>query len=862
MLILLLQVFCITAVNINTFCSDFQVFYNSLNANTAYSASKCTDIYSDNFVALYNSTDYTVSLSNLDISGVIDFYKIPMVDQMTNILLNSNKITGIVNMTLAVNLKSLDAADNIFSVLPTLSSSLISAVFNVPGVNTNLINTTYIPSLPPGITRFWIRYIGVSAPLPYLPLSLKDIDIEFNHLSGQIPDLSLYSSLNNFHAYGNSLTGTIPALPLSLLSIRISSNSIHGSIPAIPPNMINFIANGNQFSGNLPVFPNTMEMIMLNNNKLTGNVNLTLPNLQVLWISGNSFSGVLTVSSLKLGSSPAGYLGLAASNNFFINAFIVSTSTFFSTTNCTLDLNLFSLNDVADLNVRKCKFQLRTDGLPTIASTVYSSTSILSSSISSENNLESISTTNYHFEPSTTELVEESIDSSIPVAPNSETVVLSSIPIASISETVLLSSIPIASISETVLLSSIPIASISETLLLTSLSTDLRTLASSTSTDVGKTSCTPLQNTSSCGDVYEYMAADPDPISSVEFTHKIPSVIGTQNKSVLRRAPSSVLSSYSESVLYVTYSTFKQFSFNASATSTTLNSHDFENAVAHGPADKTLINPNLSERFAVIADEGFDASIIMGLIIGGLAIIVYILCLIFKNKPTIRQFSILLISFLLSGIFIACCGLVFNTRGFFWIRNICKESGMWMSTLSFIAYYLRIFFIIERPINGSLLTRFSNMKITWWISVLCVLFPTLIITLVSLLIYTNPYVTITFGCIRILVVLRFSMSVFLEESKLLPLKPSVLLLVFSCVDLFFTLPLEVTSEAIYGLLSMSCLLLYLLIVFSMVGWNKNVTGLQPTKIVSYLQTLSKNINPIFTRTRTEKRENESVASKQ
>ena len=279
------------------------------------------------------------------------------------------------------------------------------------------------------------------------------------------------------------------------------------------------------------------------------------------------------------------------------------------------------------------------------------------------------------------------------------------------------------------------------------------------------------------------------------------------------------------------------------------------------PNPRVFINPQLSERLIVLTTETLDASTIVGIIIAALTFGVYILCIIERKKTAIRQFSLLLVSLLLFGVMVASLGLWFNIPGFFWFRNIMKETGMWMATLSFIAYYTRIFLIIERPINSKLMSKIPNVAITWWIAVAFVLTPTIAILGASLLTIDNAFVPITFGCIRILILLKFAMSVFLEESKLLPFKPTVVLLVLSSVDLFLTLPLEITSEAVYGLVSMTALLLFLLFAFSTVGWKRNPVELQSTKMASQMNSISKHLGPLFSRTRNATVKNDSRASR-
>ncbi|MDX1994663.1 MAG: S8 family serine peptidase [bacterium] len=131
----------------------------------------------------------------------------------------------------------------------------------------------------------------ISGSIPPLPSTVITLDISFNNFSGNIRPLP--TSLVTFNARGNNLTGNIPTLPAALKSFDVGENRLNGSLPAaLPPTMTAFLADDNRsLSGALPALPNGLVELDLTGARLTGNIPTSLPSaLEVLRIPNTIFN--------------------------------------------------------------------------------------------------------------------------------------------------------------------------------------------------------------------------------------------------------------------------------------------------------------------------------------------------------------------------------------------------------------------------------------------------------------------------------------------------------------------------------------------------------------------------------------------
>jgi hypothetical protein len=136
-------------------------------------------------------------------------------------------------------------------------------------------------------------------------LSLVEVDVRFNRISGPIPEEVLnLTNLEVFSASVNQLSGPIPDFTglRKLKAIRLSDNSLTGSLPILSrqPDMKALDLSENQLVGSVP--SNFLAGIMsvqslfldLSNNMLTGIVpgNLTRFNDVTIYLRDNRFDGL------------------------------------------------------------------------------------------------------------------------------------------------------------------------------------------------------------------------------------------------------------------------------------------------------------------------------------------------------------------------------------------------------------------------------------------------------------------------------------------------------------------------------------------------------------------------------------------
>ncbi|KAK7300381.1 hypothetical protein RJT34_11225 [Clitoria ternatea] len=161
-----------------------------------------------------------------------------------------------------------------------------------------------------------LRNNHISGTLPDLSIfpSLKALDLSCNRLSGNIPEgISLLPELESLALYSNSLEGGIPESFFSLCALRslyLSNNSLNGELSVIiralsaGPSRFTLKVLGlgsNQITGTMPdmsIFP-SLEIINLSNNLLQGMIpeNIQFPSqLSILKMQFNNLQGIITES--------------------------------------------------------------------------------------------------------------------------------------------------------------------------------------------------------------------------------------------------------------------------------------------------------------------------------------------------------------------------------------------------------------------------------------------------------------------------------------------------------------------------------------------------------------------------------------
>eukprot|EP00834_Sanchytrium_tribonematis_P005904 NODE_392_length_8143_cov_0.403282.p2 type:complete len:475 gc:universal NODE_392_length_8143_cov_0.403282:5511-6935(+) len=145
--------------------------------------------------------------------------------------------------------------------------------------------------LPPNITFIEIRFnANLASQIPNnLPDSLTFIDFMGNKLYGPLP--TVYpSSLVQFRANSNYLTGPLPRFPDWIQSMTLSSNLLHGDIDHLPNSLTFFSANGCNFNGSIVSLPPNITFLSVSYSKLSGNIK-TMPSKIITYDVGFNLMG-------------------------------------------------------------------------------------------------------------------------------------------------------------------------------------------------------------------------------------------------------------------------------------------------------------------------------------------------------------------------------------------------------------------------------------------------------------------------------------------------------------------------------------------------------------------------------------------
>tara|TARA_B110000285_G_scaffold214820_1_gene260581 strand:+ start:2316 stop:3158 length:843 start_codon:yes stop_codon:yes gene_type:complete len=167
-----------------------------------------------------------------DNNDITDFILSDANDQLTDIILDGNKLTGSGNQYMPPNVEVIQLSLNTLDEPLTDLSSFTQLRYIDCSFNFNM---------------------GGSPPL--LPTSIIVCDLISSGMSGNIPSLNGLINLERFRLTYNSLTGTIP--------------SVSGS-----PLLTNFQLHNNQLTGDIPDFSNCINMFIfdIDGNQLTGYV--------------------------------------------------------------------------------------------------------------------------------------------------------------------------------------------------------------------------------------------------------------------------------------------------------------------------------------------------------------------------------------------------------------------------------------------------------------------------------------------------------------------------------------------------------------------------------------------------------------
>lgn len=126
------------------------------------------------------------------------------------------------------------------------------------------------------------------------------ISLANNNLVGTIPSsISNLTSLTQFHAYSNSLSGSIPSLAsnTALQLLDLHNNQLTGSVPSLTTNtnLLQFLVGTNQLTGSIPsLATNTsLSLFDVRDNQLTGSIPSLTTNtsLEYVYFDRNKLTG-------------------------------------------------------------------------------------------------------------------------------------------------------------------------------------------------------------------------------------------------------------------------------------------------------------------------------------------------------------------------------------------------------------------------------------------------------------------------------------------------------------------------------------------------------------------------------------------
>ena len=82
-------------------------------------------------------------------------------------------------------------------------------------------------------------------------------------LKGTINSTAVPSQLQYMNMSSNVLTGSVPKIPLTVISLDLSYNQLGGLLPVLPASIVYFNVNRNQIVSSIPVLPSTLTHLYL-----------------------------------------------------------------------------------------------------------------------------------------------------------------------------------------------------------------------------------------------------------------------------------------------------------------------------------------------------------------------------------------------------------------------------------------------------------------------------------------------------------------------------------------------------------------------------------------------------------------------
>ena len=273
-----------------------------------------------NLIAFYNATNghewnnnsgWKEGADSTNCDPCNGWYGVKCQDaRVTTIELRENNLYGKIPKELynLSELKYLALNDNeLYGVLPDSIRKLKNLEY------LNLGNNNYSTSVPQDISNLHnLKYLYLNGNQFYLMnsgifkmMSLVNLDVSNNNLSGEIPDYINMSNLENLNLSNNNFFGKIPVELgdcLNLKSLMLTKNrftgSIHNEISQL--NMLwRLDLSENQLNGTIPenlVNLNNLTVLQINDNNLEGEIFDQIKDLKkliYLYCDNNNFTGTI-----------------------------------------------------------------------------------------------------------------------------------------------------------------------------------------------------------------------------------------------------------------------------------------------------------------------------------------------------------------------------------------------------------------------------------------------------------------------------------------------------------------------------------------------------------------------------------------
>ncbi|WOH05815.1 hypothetical protein DCAR_0625236 [Daucus carota subsp. sativus] len=279
---------------------------------------------SDNNITFitHHHINFTIpTLRGLQLNGC-NLREIPYFLKLKNnlefLFLHENNIHGKIPYwiwNVSDNLEAVDLSSNFLTSIEHNLTVFSNKSLEVIDIGNNMLQGN-LPVPPPNTIRYIVSNNSLTGDIPPLicsGMSLKVLDLSYNNMSGPIPPC-LSNSLASLSLQSNKFSGTIPQLyseDCDLEEIDLSQNQLKGEVPRslISCKMLQILdLSDNQIEQTFPVWLGTLpqlQVLFLHSNKFHGALGsprspLEFPMLRIIDVSHNSLTGVLPVEYIKI----------------------------------------------------------------------------------------------------------------------------------------------------------------------------------------------------------------------------------------------------------------------------------------------------------------------------------------------------------------------------------------------------------------------------------------------------------------------------------------------------------------------------------------------------------------------------------